>query len=216
MRILLHPLCLVGLLLSQPAYAADKTSGQLSVMWRIVQPDYDFESPVVSPDGRTVAYVRKPHNPVGTEPDENQVGKRLLGIRKQEQRTNPWFGTQEVMLVEPGRSRPRRIAYGTDPQFVRGGKALEFSRYTRPHNAWICDDFTQQATIDLQSGKIEALTRETRNVNLYHVNKRTRRPWFWANFAKRYDTWWLTSLSVSDTASSPRRTLIRLDEETAI
>lgn len=127
------------------------TPHRLSVMWRVVTPGHQISVGAVSPNGRSMAFVR--HT---MELPDQFLSKDAQKSLKQRLKRNPWLFTEEVMLVEPGRRRPRRIGYGSLPEFVEGGRALRYHRILKSSKNDGSDDVSRLETLDLKSGRTTA------------------------------------------------------------
>src|SRR5436309_849496 len=87
---------------------------RLSVVWRVAMPEYYVSSPVASPDGRAVAFMRGHTRGLVMGAGRQPLTSSELQTLKQD----PWYRSWEVMVIEKGQPTPRHIGYGERPEFV--------------------------------------------------------------------------------------------------
>lgn len=200
-------LLMLTILTGLPAGASDAPR-RLSVMWRVVTPGYSISSAAVSQDGRSVAFVRGRSEPFGVRlqnANDQKAWKRTL-------QRYPWLITNEVMLIEPGHPRPRRIGYGDSPAFV--DRALRYDRILRPSKEDGSEDITRVTELDLRSGRKADGPRELpgwTRVVVRSLRPNNRVYWaLWVKAKKKGAQDRMGALYVSDGMSGSRRLLLRI------
>lgn len=185
-----------ALVVAASSSEAEVLPRQMSVMWRIAVPESYWIIPAaISPDGRRIVFTRcadEPQTLSGTATtgsggtvtyaisDPKGLLKAQIDTWKRHKKRNPWFGTPEIMLVEPGRSKPRRIGYGYAAEFVDDGKALIYSRYVQPTKNRHYFTLRRIMTVNLQSGRSESGPPDTPLFSRsYPPPGGSFRKWYW-------------------------------------